>query len=258
MLVDSPRLTSRDREQWARDERIDAANARRLDLGGMALAATREIRAFLDAGSCYAGVSWGKDSVVVADLIARAGLPIPLVWVRVEPVENLDCVLVRDAFRALYPEHPYDEIEIACERHDGPVEPRSVGAGSRSPWLWAGTLERGFALAAERHGARYVSGVRAAESGPRKARMRAHGVSTARTCAPIGWWSTAAAFAYLHARGLPAHPAYAMTAGGGYPRDRLRVAALGGSRGAGIGRREWERAYYPERMAVIDGWRKPQ
>lgn len=199
-----------------------------------------------------------KDSVVVADLIARAGLPIPLVWVRVEPVENPDCVLVRDAFRALYPEHPYDEIEIACERHGGPVEPRSVGVGSRSPFRWAGTLERGFALAAERHGDRYISGVRAAESGPRKMRMRIHGVSTARTCSPIGWWSTAAVFAYLHAHRLPVHPAYAMTAGGAYPRDRLRVAALGGSRGSEFGRREWERAYYPDQMAVIDGWRKPQ
>lgn len=250
MLIDSPRLTTRDREAWARNERVDAVNARRLDLAGMALAATQEIRAFWDdAGNAargYCGVSWGKDSVVVADLIARAALSIPLVWIRVDPVENPDCVLVRDAFLAMHPRVAYGEIAVAFSRDDVEHSASRVSRG-------AFTSARGFAIAAERYGNRHVSGVRAAESAGRRLRMRVHGPSTDRTCAPIGWWSTSAVFAYLHARGLPVHPAYAMTMGGALDRERLRVASLGGARGAGFGRREWERRYYPERMRTIEG-----
>lgn len=51
-------------------------------------------------------------------------------------------------------------------------------------------------------------------------------------------------FAYLAARDLPVHPAYAMSHGGRLDRRWLRVGSIGGTRALGRGRMEWESAYY--------------
>lgn len=91
----------------------------------------------------------------------------------------------------------------------------------------------------------------AEESGVRQRRMRGYGYSTPNTCAPMGWWDGEDIFAYLHAHDLPIHPAYAMTRGGQLDRNRIRVASLGGKRGSGIGRAEWEKAYYAQELAKI-------
>ena len=80
------------------------------------------------------------------------------------------------------------------------------------------------------------------------------GESSPNTCAPIGWWTARDVFAYLHLHGLPVHPAYAMTRGGLWPRDRIRVASLGGQRGRGAGREEWERLYYGDELRRIGEW----
>ena len=50
--------------------------------------------------------------------------------------------------------------------------------------------------------------------------------------------------AYLARFNLPVHPAYGMLGSGRYDRERIRVATLGGERGGGAGRREWESEYY--------------
>lgn len=246
MLIRVPEHTERDLAIWAIRERTDEINAQRTKFRVRAREAVMAIRSFADAGPCYAGVSWGKDSVVLASLVvqlAREGGPVvPLVWVRVEPRCNPHCALVRDAFLGSVAAHPYTEIEEWCEDRDG-------------GWYAEGTLERGFARAAATHGDRYVSGVRGEESGQRTARMRAHGVSTARTCAPIGWWSGDDVFAWLYERELPVHPAYAMSWGGRLDRDRIRVATLGGRRGDGWGRATWEWDYYGWRLDQI-GYRQ--
>lgn len=59
-------------------------------------------------------------------------------------------------------------------------------------------------------------------------------------------------FAYLHRFDLPVHPAYAMSRGGLWDRDRIRVASLGGRRGEGMGRAEWERAYYGRELTRLE------
>jgi phosphoadenosine phosphosulfate reductase len=248
VLIDSPRLTDADRAAWARFERYDTALGPRAE--ARAPEALAIVRAFAASGPCYCGVSWGKDSVVVAHLVTRlaeAGGPIiPLVWVRVEPLANPDCELVRDAFLERFTGYPYEEIAVRCPR--GPIRQSlwlcegANGAG----WLPKGTLEEGFALAVERYGDRYVSGIRAEESGGRKRRMRAFGESTSRTCAPIGWWTGPEIFAYLHHHQLPTHPAYAMSLGGRLDRIRIRVASLGICRGSGVGKLEWEMRYYSD------------
>lgn len=251
-LIRVPQQTERDIEAWERDAQADPIVARSARHKRKVEQATEALRAFAAAGPCYAGVSWGKDSVCVAGLIAELQLPITLVWIRVEPVANPHCVLVRDEFLSRYPSLGYVEIQEWCERDP------------ERGWLAKGTLERGFARAAKLFGESYVSGVRGEESAARKLRMRAHGISSSKTCAPIGWWSGADVFAYLHARDLPVHPAYAMSMGGAIKRERLRVASLGGSserlsgiaydggkRGDGFGRLEMERRYYGWRLREI-------
>lgn len=175
----------------------------------------------------------------VAGLIAASGLRIPLVWVRVEPKLNPDCLLVRDAFLARHPHVEYREIVVHCARKEN------------GTWDAKGTLERGFERAAEAFGDRHISGIRSQESAHRKLREARHGVMTERTCAPITRWSGVDVFAYLHRANLPVHPAYACSYGGALERDRIRVAHLGGSRGTGHGRREWEWAYYREEVAAL-------
>lgn len=248
MLIPSPRHTAADLREWARLDRMDAVLSRQPSLARREARALAAIEEFAAAGPCYVGTSWGKDSVVVAHLARRVDPAIPLVWVRVEPIENPDCAAVRDAFLAAHP-GAYDEIATRCtwdgSRWVRPATRHHHSAGAQ-------TSGAGFELAAERYGDRYVSGVRGEESSGRTMRMRSHGVATARTCAPIGWWSGADVFAYLHRHSLPVHPAYAMTHGGVLDRARVRVASLGGERGTGKGRREWERAYYRAEMERIE------
>jgi len=236
-LIITPRHTDRDLAHWRTCEKVDALTAQRRAprLREMAARAGDVAAAFARGGG-YAGVSWGKDSVVVASILAEHRTDLPLVWVRVDAWENPDCELVRDAFLARF-DVRYHEIRVA-------IGPNRHG----------GTLSLGFAEAAERFGARYISGVRADESAIRRASMGHHGITTKNTCRPIGKWSTADVFAYCALMDLPLHPAYGYTMGGIYDRMRLRTASLGGVRGAGHGRAEWERVYYGVRHEGTQRW----
>lgn len=243
MLIPSHRHTPEDLEAWDVEERTDALHAQRVDLEKKARAAMEEIAAFAVFGG-YLGVSWGKDSVVVAHLAwraAKAGAKsLPFVWVRIEGVDNPDCELVRHAFLSEHPLLRYSEEFVSS--HDLTNRPEKL---HRHDAVMAGH-RIGFARAATTFGDRYVSGVRAAESGARKLRTMRFGTTTDRTCAPIAWWSDRDVFAYMLVNRLPVHPAYACTMGGILDRARVRVAGIGGQRGSGVGRNEWERRYYPE------------
>lgn len=231
MLIDSTRFRSGDREAWRSAERADAVHAqtrayrRRIEQASVAL------QDFATSGNCYAGTSWGKDSTCLAHLVTEIVPLVPLVWIRVEPIANPDCVLVRDAFLRDHPRCIYEEIARTLD-------------GERPD---SGALDDGFELASRKYG-RYISGVRGEESKSRTKRMAAFGATTANTCAPLGWWTGVDVFAYLHANKLPVHPAYACTMGGLLDRERIRVATIGGERGTGHGRAEWERTYYPLEM----------
>lgn len=194
---------------------------------------------------CYAGTSWGKDSTVLAHLVwamrERAGLVVPLVWIRWEATLNPFCGLVRDAFLEQWPMEYHEHSVMWNDRED----PEAV---------W------GEALCAveSRFGAHWIGGMRADESKQRARRM-ARGLALERSCQPLGNWMARDVWAYLWAHDLPIHPAYAMTFGGSLDRDRIRVAALlrretrrqpAGwrpeleERGTGHGRADWEAAYY--------------
>lgn len=239
MLVDSPRLTDADRNAWGRLERYDAALAADPRLLRKEEQAVDAVTRFGSRGPCYAGVSWGKDSVVVAHLVALSGVRVPVVRLRMERWENPDCDAVRDRFLAGHPDCDYHEIVYP------PGAPRWWEADDGDPLP---TTYAGFDLAAARFGDRHISGVRADESTVRRIAMRrwGTGADAARTCRPVGWWTAVDVFAYLHLRGLPVHPAYAQTVGGHLDRGDLRVHSLGGVHGAASGRSDWEARYYPD------------
>lgn len=238
MLIPSARHTAADLAHWRMLEAKDALYWRQHErrLREMAARSVEHARAFVAAGPCYLGVSWGKDSVLLASLVHGAGIDVPLVYVRVEPHANPDNELVR---RAVPWGDRVIDVLVRCERDE------------HGAWLGTGRLESGFARAAERFGDRYLSGVRADESYARTMRARGHGVSTARTSAPLIGWSNADVYAWAHGSGMPLHPVYGMTAGGRFPREHLRVATLGGSRGTERGRREHELRYYRRELESL-------
>jgi phosphoadenosine phosphosulfate reductase len=239
MLIQSSRHTDADVKRWKELERFDAILAKSDVLLQAEDRAGDVLNRFADEGPCYCGVSWGKDSVVVAHLVRRVRPEIPLVWIRVDPIANPDCYDVRDVFLTMFP-GPYYEIVRQCRiDFEGEIHAK-------------GTLESGFKEACKIAGAdRHVSGVRGQESKQRLLRMARWGESTTNTCAPIGWWKGNDVFAYLHKYGLPVHPAYAASMNGTLDRSRIRVASLWCERGKGTGRQNWEELYYRDELRRV-------
>ncbi len=237
MLIDSPRITPRDRAVWDRLATYDALLADDPRLTRITTAAAAVI-ASVTTG--YIGCTWGKDSTVVAHLACHS--PLPLVWVRIDGLENPDTEPVRDAFLARYPHTRYEEITIPATGIRRWWHPGDYMGTDHGP-------DAGFAEAATRHGAYYMSGVRAEESSTRALAIARYGTASAGSARPIARWTGVDVFAYLHKHDLPVHPAYAMSMGGTIDRRHLRVASIGGVRGTGRHRRIWEETYYPD---VID------
>lgn len=232
-LIASHRHTAEDLEVWRYRELADEPWSKTAVFRRRVEAARATLVEFTSGPPGYVGVSWGKDSVCVAHLAISVGCTWPLVWVCMRPVDNPDCPLVRDAFLERFGAMSYDEIVMQYD----PTAKR--------------TSFPGFAEAARRHGDRYVSGIRGAESATRRMSIATHGWSTERTCRPLAAWTAADVFAYLWLHDLPVHPAYAMSMGGLLEREHLRVGAVGGERGTGWGRREWEERYYRRELAEL-------
>jgi len=220
-LIKTSRHTVSDLRLWARLSEADLLHGESLVSKSVAA------RNLISSTEGYVSVSWGKDSVVVAHL--AYGLGLPLVWIRVEPIKNPDCELVRDSFLSRFP-CEYYEIERWCVN--------SVGG-----WKASGTLESGASEAAKRFGRR-VTGIRMDESSDRRLSAYVHGEQSKNSVRPILRWSVQDVMGYLAMHDLPIHPAYAMLGGGRYDREWLRVCSLGGRRGDGNGRLEWEQEYY--------------
>lgn len=255
MLIIVPEHAEWDLRHWRVCHRIDELNATRIPLDRMRERALDAMEAFAAEGDCVAGTSWGKDSTVLAHLVAdlrrtRGVRNIQLYWVRIEPIANPHCVLVRDRFLADHGMY-VDYIEAPGEcwlTQSGPM----IDDVERWTLMDAAyedatrqTLGAGFWRL------RRMTGIRAEESAVRRLRMRRWGVSSVTACAPIGFWNAEHVFAYLHRYRLPVHPSYAMTMGGGLDRHWLRVACLGGPEGTNRGRAEWEARYYGWRFAEI-------
>lgn len=239
MLIPSHRHTESDLYVWKEHERGDRAHAASHSLGRKARQAADYIAEFAEAGPCWCSVSWGKDSTLLAHMAYQCDRSMPLVWIRVEPICNPDCIAVRDEFMRKHPEANYREVVVQCERDE-------------SGWHASGTLEAGAASARIDHGERVMLGIRATESTTRALRVWTHGANTERCSAPLGHLTEQDVFALLHQFRLPVHPAYAMLGGGRWQRQHLRVSSLGGRRGDGIGRAEWEREYYGDVLRRLE------
>lgn len=233
MLIRYPTQTARDLAHWRVLERQDAVHCRLTAFRRRAEKAVEDLRRFAAAGPCWVGVSWGKESTIVAHLAAALhaqGVEVPVIWFRPRPNAMPACDLVRDTFLARW---PIDYREVDCEIPLLDSGEWGIDEGYDPHWH-----------AYHREHPRHVLGLRADESRARRLRARLFGVSTANTCAPLSFWTGADVFAYLYAHELPVHPTYAMSIGGAIERERLRVAALGGDPGRGFGRAEWEERYY--------------
>lgn len=246
-LIDSPRLTDADRRHWQRMEHYDDVLSRDPRLDVLAERGRAAIREWAAAGTGVASTSWGKDSVVMASLVATSGADVPLVWVRSDPFEMPECEQVRDAFLAMYPHVRYEERAAVLRN------PKRGEAGHEQHVL--DPAARSQDVLAELVPERYVSGVRGEESRVRRMSLAHRGEVTARTCRPVGRWTADQVFAWLYREGLPVHPAYAMTAGGHYDRRWLRVHPLcstgpARSRVHGEDRAGWEDAYYGDVIAA--------
>lgn len=235
MLIESMRPSKPDIEEWKRKSKWFRAHGSSREHERHVENAERALVRF-GSTKTYCGVSWGKDSVVVADIVTRLAPEIPLVWVRVSPIENPDCFLVRDAFLSLHDRVNYHEIVVQYD------------SGSDEG---TGRLSSGFRQAASRFGTRYISGVRGDESASRSRRVAHWGENTNNTCAPLARWSAVDVFAYSLTRGLPIAPAYACLMNGLLDPCKIRIATLGGERGTGHGRASWEWRYYPQEMEKL-------
>lgn len=223
MLLPSDRHTAADLRHWQELENADVRHGRGESVRRKAKRAISEITKFARA-DCYAATSFGKDSVVMHHLVWRSQVSIPVALIRQEgPGEDPYQMDVLNAWE-------WGNTEIVF------TQLRDFDSG-RSP-----ALEDGIKTLQAKYGKRYVSGIRADESPIRK--LRSFMLNNSSSCWPLRDWSAADVFGYIAANGLPLHPAYAMTGGGRWNRNQIRVSTIGGHKGSGFGRSEWEREYY--------------
>lgn len=240
MLIHSRRHTERDLRLWRAHEEADRVHAIRERVRE----AVDAITAFA-ADDCYAGTSWGKDSVAVCHLLWLHARNVPLIHLR-PTNHNPDCDAVRDAYFAAFPGQAYHEELVSYAGIDR-VRTPAHELDRLTDQRWFAAIGR----CEQRFGRHRILGIRAEESTGRRIRMLRWGTTSKRACAPIGNWSTRDVFAYLAQHGVPAHPAYAMLGGGRWKREKIRVAEIGDTRGTGIGRAEWEIEYYGDLLRRI-------
>lgn len=217
MLLQSDRHTPEDLEIWSVLEESDLdRKVKSVDLSGIP--------------SCdYIATSWGKDSVVVCHAARNLGLP--LVHIRTtsnqrDPYQSD----VRDEFLRQFPHVNYIEMFVGTNKHQSP--------GSHAPFL-----DIGISRCKDVFGPKWCGGLRADES---SSRMLASFTDSKSSFWPIKRWSADDVFAYLAQNQLPVHPSYSMVGGGRWDRKQLRVSIIGGQKGRGFGRDEWEMEYYPD------------
>jgi len=231
MLIPSPRHRPEDLALWRSLEIADRLHGERWLRSGKIEQSLDAIREFAATGPCYAGISWGKDSTVLFELLAVSGVSIPTIWLRYGKATNPGCAVVRDVMRQRWPNADYREIDVGeseAMRDDFSPAVRETGAD------------------------RYLSGIRAEESAIRRMSLRHLGMDTGKTCRPLAWWKQADIFGFLAVNDLPVHQNYAMLGGGRWERRHLRTASIGGERGIERGRRQWEREYYGDLMEELE------
>lgn len=248
MLIEMPTLTRADIDAWENWSRYDHQIGKTLD--HKQDKAIHEIQRFIAATpDVVCSTSWGKDSVVVADLVFRAAPQVPIVWVPTIRADGMSyeadvTYRVRDEFLRTHPGVTYVE-RLAVARNPKRGDP------GYDPGQFDQPGYRSQDVLGEMITEPYISGVRAEESRIRAMSIGHRGTSTTRTCRPIGRWSATEVFAYLTRHNLPVHGAYAATYGGTLDRRWLRVHPLRSKqppRSTVYGRDmdTWENNYFPD------------
>lgn len=240
MLIDSPRITPADRAIWdellEQDKIYARSNGYKRHLQITESILSDFITASKESGKrYYVGLSWGKDSVCLADMMHRLGAKCKYVYIRNLAREPEGNISVRDAFLET---HDIDYEEIA---YDYSHADRTYFDRNGKPKKWQHIL----AELKEKYGC-HVTGIRYDESAKRKRRFRTMGLETEYSFAPFRYFDVYDVFAYLYERDLPVHPNYAMLGGGRWDKYLRRVTAIGNPEGDGIGRTEWEKEYYAD------------
>lgn len=242
MLIKCERHSEIDKELWRDYEEIDNVKMKELKTEKIKKA-IEEIKKTVAEKKSYVSVSWGKDSVVLAHLCYLANVKIPMVWIKESPMFNPYCETVRDEFLVKY-NFQYHEI-IA--------DYSNVGFAPFLDKHGDSILFHSIANAINISFGRRITGIRNQESNKRLLRYMNYGLTTEHTSAPLSLWQTWEIFAYLKKHDLPIHPNYAMLGNGRYERDSIRVDCFAGTQGSGIGRIEWEKEYYQDRINKING-----
>jgi hypothetical protein len=154
-------------------------------------------------------------------------LEVPIVHVNILPLPNPDSANVETAFLKGFNAIKYEAID-------------SLDSGGNNESKRHSLL---FEPASQKYGHRYISGIRAEESAARRSRPREN---SKNTCTPLLKWTQKDIFAYLQMRILPIHANYAMSDGGAFPREHLRVSSLSGTRGNNRDRKVWTDLYYSD------------
>jgi phosphoadenosine phosphosulfate reductase len=134
--------------------------------------AVNAIQDFSCSGGAYVGVSWGKDSVVVADIALRHGINLPLIHLYCIPSHNKNCDLIRDMFLAIYQGCTYREY--ICDYSD--IYSQNLPPDMQdkeTDKIWFHTWRK-----VEKDFPRHITGVRGKESRVRRIRMHRWGIAT--------------------------------------------------------------------------------
>lgn len=237
MLIKSYKHTKKDLILWKEYEEMDLLNVEKIKYKEEK--AIECIYNFVKNNDCYIGISWGKDSVTIADLALRNNIKIELVHLYCIPSHNKECDKVRDYFLNIYSNVDYKEI-IVDYGNIYSLNLPGIIQDKETDKLWY----KAFKKLNKKH----ISGIRQEESELRRLRMRKWGLTTKNTCCPIGYWKNKDVFAYLKKYNLPVHPNYAMLGNGRYKRENIRVAEIGDIKGRNMGRNEWEQEYYNDEL----------
>jgi len=251
MLIVTPRHRPADLTLWQEYEAADREYARSHQFSAHVAAAKQRIREWTRQHKrCYAAVSWGKDSLVLAHLLWLISRDVPLVHLQPSNA-NPETDLVSDAYFRRHPGQRYVVVPVDYTHIDR-RRVSSVELDRLTDREWY----RAWRGVSKQWGPHYLIGIRAEESRVRRLRFHRWGAASTFACAPIVDWSCDDVFAYLALYELPVHPAYAYLGSGRWRRERIRVAEIGDTCGSGGGRREWESEYYGDllRRMIATGY----
>lgn len=244
MLLPSNRFKKNDLEVWNEYEDVDFIHSESMTYKKRIAITEKAITRFINSGKPhFCGISWGKDSVVLADMFLKINPETNIIFVHQVDNMNPHSLDVMKSFLDFH--NPKNFFEYSYSYKDSDLTWFKNG----KPNKWYRILEE----INKKFGC-HVTGIRPDESGKRAKRFKIFGMETINSFAPFQFMTHQEIFSYLAIHDLPIHPNYAMTLNGTLDRKRIRVAAIGNKEGDGMGRTQWEKEYYPDILRKIESY----